>query len=76
MVKLGHIKTIIMMFRARSMAEKRSWTLLKVKTHDLDDETLSVCETKAFFVPLQHMLGGTARFTIISSSKARGHVSI
>lgn len=76
MVKLGHLKTTVTMFRCQIYGRKRSWTLLKVKTHDLNDETLSICEMKAFFVPLQHMSDGTVRFTIISSSNTRSHVSI
>lgn len=73
MVKLGHIKPTGMFQYGR----KRSWTLLKVKTRDLNGERLSICgEKKPFFVPLQHMSDGTVRFTIISSSNAHSHVSI
>lgn len=74
MVKPGHIKTTAMMFRCQIYGREAG--LLKVKTRDLDVETLSVCEMKAFLVPLQHMSDGTVRFTLISSSKARCHVSI
>lgn len=55
---------------------KRSWTLLMVKAHDLHDEMLSVCDMKGFFVLLGHMSEGAGRFTRISSSKTRSHVSI